>query len=329
MNFIDKLERKFPRFGITNLMKYVIGINIAGTVLALIDMSGFFSVNIYAQYLSLDFSKIFSGQVWRLITFFLYPTIDNPVYGMQRVFIDLIWFAIWAFVYYQIGTVLEREWGKFRFTLFYLGGVIFVILASMVFYFVYGSMSGVSSVPGGSEVLGYSIGMASTLNYVNETLFIAFALMFPNVRFFLYFLIPVKAKWLAYLYLGLLAFDIVQCVRYSNYYNLVLILGALLNFAIFFIFARGSSSVSGAYQQRKRRKEYERRARGVGGGAGHAAGHRARPVEGAPTGGARHKCAICGRTELDAPQLEFRYCSRCNGNYEYCSDHLFSHTHVQ
>ncbi|MEE3467030.1 MAG: hypothetical protein VZQ83_01175 [Eubacterium sp.] len=323
MNIIDKLERKFPRFGITNLMKYVIAVNIGGTILALIDYLGVLPVPIYANYLSLDFSKIFSGQVWRLVTFLLYPTIDRPVYGTSRMFVDLLWFAIWAYVYYSIGRVLEREWGKFRFTLFYFMGVFLVVVSSMIFYFVYGSATGVSAMSGGSEMIGYAIGMASSLNYLNETLFIAFALMFPDVRFFLYFLIPVKAKWLAYVYLGLLAWDIVRCIQNENFYVLMLILVALLNFAIFFIFARGTSSVSGAYQQRKRRKSYERRAQ-VGG-----AGHRARPTEGTPTGGARHKCAICGRTELDAPQLEFRFCSRCNGNYEYCSDHLFSHTHVQ
>ena len=325
MNFIDKLERKFPRFGITNLMKYVICINIAGTVLALIDISGILPVSIYAEYLSLDFYQIFHGQVWRLFTFLLYPTIElNALTGTSRIFIDLIWFAIWAFVYYQIGMTLEREWGKFRFSLFYIGGVVIVILASLGFYLIYGNATGISGVADGSRFLGYSIGMASSLNYVNETLFLAFALMFPEVKFFLYFLIPVKAKWLAYVYLGLLALDIVQCVRYSNYYSLVLILGALLNFAIFFIFARGSSSVKGTFQQHKRRRDYERRAN-----QGPGAGHRARPMEGTPTGGARHKCAICGRTEIDAPQLEFRFCSRCNGNYEYCSDHLFSHTHIQ
>ena len=322
MNFIDKLERKFPGFGITNLMKYVIIINIAGTVLALINMTGVIEVNIYAEYLSLDFYQIFHGQVWRLVTFLLYPSIDiSGLAGTSRLFIDLIWFAIWAFLYYQIGLVLEREWGKFRFTLFYLGGVVFVILASMVFYFVYCNIGEVSLVMGADQYVGYSIGLAANLNYLNETLFLAFALMFPNMQFFLYFIIPVKAKWLAYIYIGLIALDIVKCVRIGNYYILALILGALLNFAIFFIFARGSSSVSGSYQQRKRRRGFEKKASGQ-------TSHRARPVEGAPTGGARHRCAICGRTEIDAPQLEFRYCSRCNGNYEYCSDHLFSHTHV-
>ena len=47
-----------------------------------------------------------------------------------------------------------------------------------------------------------------------------------------------------------------------------------------------------------------------------------------PVRTARHKCAVCGRTELDAPDLEFRYCSKCAGDHEYCSEHLYTHTHV-
>ena len=41
-----------------------------------------------------------------------------------------------------------------------------------------------------------------------------------------------------------------------------------------------------------------------------------------------HKCAVCGRTEKDDPNLEFRYCSKCEGNLEYCMDHLYTHKHV-
>ena len=99
MNVIDKLEKKFPRFGIPNLMKYVICVNIAGAVLGLIDMNGVFGAQIYNNYLSLDFYQIFHGQVWRLITFILYPVSDL---GGNNMMINLIWFAIWALVYYHL-----------------------------------------------------------------------------------------------------------------------------------------------------------------------------------------------------------------------------------
>ena len=314
MNFIDKLERKFPRFGIPGLMKYVICLSIAGNVIALIDMSGILPFQIYTGFLSLDVYQILHGQVWRLITFILYPTVGfGGNMSSSMVFIDLIWFAIWAFLYYQIGTVLEREWGKFRFTLFYLGGVIFVIIVTFVFFFIYKAIIAGAGGVGADELLGLVVGSKANLEYLNQTLFLAFALMFPEMRFYIYFILPVKAKWLAYVYLGLMAFHIVQCIIISDYFSLTLILGALVNFAIFFIFARGSSSIKGTVREKRRKNKYKKMSR---------------PHEVSPDG-SRHKCAICGCTELTNPEREFRYCSKCNGNYEYCSEHLFTHEHVQ
>lgn len=306
MNFIDKLERKFPRFGITGLMKYVICINIAGVVLGLIDASGVFDTPIYYNYLSLNFDAIFHGQVWRLVTFILYPMYD---FGSRSMFVNLMWFALWAYVYYFFGTMLERLWGKFRFTLFYLSGIIFVILATLVFYLINIGMYGSD----GSSLMGYIYAMGVSLEYLNETLFLAYALMFPNSEFRLYFLIPVKAKWLALVSFVLLGYHLVRFIISGAYYGVALIVGALINLGLFFLFARGKQSVKGQYEQRKRKQEFRKRSR---------------PVEGG-SGGARHRCAICGRTDQDAPMLEFRYCSKCNGNYEYCSDHLFSHEHVR
>ena len=317
MNVIDKLERKFPRFGITHLMKYVICINIAGAVLAILDATGVFGVPIYANYLSLDFYQIFHGQVWRLVTWLLYPIYSFSGGGMM---INLLWFAIWAYVYYYFGTNLERIWGKFRFNLFYLGGIFFVMLVTLVFYLVNCALTGDTGLDV-SQYWGWYIGMAATLEYLNETLFLAYALQNPNQTFLLYFLIPFKAKWLAFISLALLGYNLITFIIHGVFYGVVLILGALINLAIFFIFSRGSQGAGARVRQGKRRREFEKKARG-------AWSHSARPHESTPTGGARHKCAICGRTELDAPQLEFRYCSRCQGNYEYCSDHLFSHTHI-
>ncbi len=314
MNFIDKLERKYPRFGIPGLMKYVICLSIAGNVIALIDMSGILPFQIYTGFLSLDVYQILHGQVWRLITFILYPTVGfGGNMSSSMVFIDLIWFAIWAFLYYQIGTVLEREWGKFRFTLFYLGGVIFVIIVAFVFFFVYRAIIAGAGGVGADELLGLVVGSKSNLEYLNQTLFLAFALMFPEMRFYVYFILPVKAKWLAYVYLGLMAFHIVQCIIISDYFSLTLILGALVNFAVFFIFARGSGSIKGSVREKRRKNKYKKMAR---------------PHE-VSRDGSRHKCAICGCTEITNPEREFRYCSKCNGNYEYCSEHLFTHEHVQ
>ena len=333
MNFIDKLEKKFPRFGISYLMRYVISLNIVGAVIGLIDASGFLPVQIYADFLSLDFYKILHGQIWRLVTFILYPVYD---FSSSSMFINLVWFAVWAFLYFQIGIALERNWGRFRFTLFYLGGIVFVILVTFVFFIVNCALSGVSVYGGGqASMIGYLIGNSASLEYLNQTLFLAYALMFPEVRFLIYFLIPVKAKWLAYVYLALMGFQFIMFIISGYYYGVVLILGALLNFVIFFVFGRGTLSMSGRMQQNQRRREFQRKMSGHDSGQYNSVrfgtgqfGRHTRPKEVYPGGSARHKCAICGRTENDDPTLEFRYCSKCNGNYEYCSDHLFSHEHV-
>ena len=277
-------------------------------MLGFLDSTGVFGVRIYASYLSLDFYQIAHGQVWRLVTFLLYPVYDLAGRSM---FINLIWFALWAYLYLTFGTALERAWGKFRFTLYYIGGIIFIILATFLFYIINVSMYG----SGTAEIFGYMIGSAVTLEYLNETVFLAYAMLMPNAQFLLYFIIPVKAKWLAYVSLGLLGFNFIMFIIRGQYYGIALIAGAMINFCIFYFLGRGKQNIRGQYEQHRRRQEF------------HRSMHR--PVE--PSGGQTtlHRCAICGRTERDDPKLEFRYCSKCNGSYEYCSDHLFSHTHVQ
>ncbi|MBR6228805.1 MAG: hypothetical protein IKQ97_03635 [Eubacterium sp.] len=306
MNIIDRLERKFPRFGIPHLMKYVIIINIAGALFGLMDANGVFGRPIYASYLSLDFNAIFHGQVWRLITFVLYPVRDLSQGSM---FINVIWFAIWAYLYYFLGTMLEKWWGTFRFNLFYLGGILFVVLTTLAFYLVNCGIYGWEQGP----LLGYMIGYSVTFEYLNETVFLAFALLQPDAQFLLYFVIPFKAKWMAWISIGLLAFNFIIYIMHGQYYGVTLIVGAVLNFLLFFFLGRGKPSVHAQHTQRKRQQEFRRRTR---------------PLEPTPGGGGIHRCAICGRTEKDDPRLEFRYCTKCNGDYEYCSDHLFTHTHV-
>jgi hypothetical protein len=300
MNFIDKLESKYGRFGVPDLMRYIIGINVVGIVLNLL-IPGF-----YAQYLSLDVYRILHGQIWRLFTFVL-----DPVYSVSSgasALIDIFWFAIWAFVYYSIGQSLERTWGTFRFTLFMLFGWLFILVVTFVSYFAMGPLYGSYS----KQMLSYVMAIEVTLGYLYKSLFLAFALMFPDMQFLIYFIIPVKAKWLALVYLLLDGYTVVVSFVQGDYFTVALVLGAVANVLLFYVFGRGRSGVKGAYQQKKRKDKFKRKVR-----------------QSAPEfGGTVHRCAICGRTEKDAPGLEFRYCSKCEGNYEYCSDHLFTHEHV-
>lgn len=293
MNVLNKWEQKFGRLGIPGLMRYIIGLNILGVIIGVVNP------DLYYSYLSLDIYRILHGQVWRLFTFLLYPS-----YTTGEAWTNLIWFAVWALVYFQIGTSLEQMWGTFRFTLFYFSGVLITIIVTVITYVLLCTQAGSAY----AMSLGSILGRGVTLEYLNQTLFLAFAFMFPDAQFLFYFIIPVKAKWMSILYLVVNGYEILDCFLNGYYYTAALIVGALLNLGLFFLLGKGRTVPKAGYQQRKRTVQYKTQT-------------------GRQTG-PRHRCAICGRTEEDAPGLEFRYCSRCEGNYEYCSDHLFTHEHV-
>ena len=292
MNFIDRLEKRYPNFGVSNLMIYVIAISGLGMLISMVNPS------ISYQYLSLDFYQIFHhGQVWRLITFLLCPSAGGS--GSSGLF----WFVIMAWVYYSIGSNLERIWGRFRFTLFYLSGIVMILVVTLAAYLIMGIVYPAQEV-------GIWLGMQVTLEYVTESLFLAFALVFPDVQFLLFFIIPVKAKWLSIFYFALDAYQIIQGIMMKSYYPVALIVVSLINIFIFFFFAKGRPGMAAHARQTKRKAEFKQKM------------HESREK------GPIHRCAICGRTELDAPELDFRYCSKCDGRYEYCSEHLFTHEHV-
>jgi hypothetical protein len=159
--------------------------------------------------------------------------------------------------------------------------------------------------------LGYST------NYINMSIFLAFALCYPDMTVLLYFVIPIKMKWMSIVYAGFALYDFIVTgfisVRVS-------IIASALSFLLFYLSTRESYHVS--YRGAQRRAAFKNAQQKFQEGFG-------RDNSTSQTSGPRHKCCICGRTELTNPELDFRYCSRCNGNYEYCSDHLFTHTHVK
>ena len=161
-----------------------------------------------------------------------------------------------------------------------------------------------------AQEVGIWLGMQVTLEYVTESLFLAFALVFPDVQFLLFFIIPVKAKWLSIFYFALDAYQIIQGIMMKSYYPVALIVVSLINIFIFFFFAKGRPGMAAHARQTKRKTEFKQK------------------MHESEKKGPIHRCAICGRTELDAPELDFRYCSKCDGRYEYCSEHLFTHEHV-
>ena len=285
MKFIDKLERKFGRFGIPNLTIYMIVCYVIGYALMIVNPG-------ILNWLSLEPAYILRGQVWRLVTWVLYPPSTSGV----------LWFAIAVlFFYYPIGTSLERTIGTFKYTLYILSGVIFTILGAFILYFLLGG-----------NVL---VGNVFSTYYISLSTFLAYAMCYPDMQVLLMFIIPVKMKWMAIFYVVIVVYEMIQYVMAGAWYLVIPIVASLLNFIIFYFGTKDFSRYNP--KEIHRRNEYRRAMEPQG---------RMKSGSGSVT---KHKCAICGRTELDDPNLEFRFCSRCNGNYEYCQDHLFTHTHVK
>lgn len=291
MKLLNKLERKLGRYAIHNLMKYVVVLFGLGLVI------GTFTPGVYDVFLSLNFQKLMEGQVWRLITYII-P--ESSIMGM-----GILLTAISVYVYYMIGTALERAWGAFRFNLYFFSGIIFNILASLITVLI----TGYSNIPFGSP-----------LDFICGTMFFAFAAIYPDTQFMIYFLIPVKAKWLAIIEGIYYIFIVFSNIVVGNFLGVLPLIVSFANFLIFFFATRNYRRMSPGEVHRKARYRKQMKEAKMQGNVTQFRGHNVIT---------RHKCAVCGRTELDDDQLEFRFCSKCDGNYEYCMDHLFTHEHVK
>lgn len=294
-NFMNKIERKFGRYAISNLSLYIIIAYVIGYVLTLTGPVEFISLNPY---------YMCKGQVWRLITWVLVPPSSLNIFTI-----------IMLYFYYSIGNTLERTWGSFRYNLYIFSGLIFTVVGAIGFYFI--------AIYNGADPLatGSIISMSFSTYYINLSIFLAFAATYPEAQVLLFMIIPVKMKWMGYIEAGYLVYTILASRSISV---TIVIVMSLLNFIVFFMTSRNYRRVSP--KEIYRRNKFKQATQGKRGSAG--AGRMSAAYSAA--GGSaitKHKCAICGRTEKDSDTLEFRFCSKCNGNYEYCSDHLFTHTH--
>ncbi len=299
MKFLYSLERRFGRYAIRNLPTIIIGLYAAGYLLMFIAPQ-------ILGYLTLDPVYILQGQVWRLVTWIIVPP------GRMDIFT-----IIMLLFYFSLARSLERTWGSFLFNFYYFSGMIFSVIGAFLLYAYYAS--------GGFR---YSFGALFSTYYINMSMLLAFAMSYPDAEVLLYFVIPIKMKWLGLLDGVLILYSFFQ----TGLPGKVAIAAAMLNFIIFFLLTR-SGKGAGSFRQSARKAQFKKafdNARrqngkaGTGGSAGRSGMYKD------PNGKiAIHRCAQCGRTELDSDSLEFRYCSKCNGAYEYCQDHLFTHTHRQ
>lgn len=301
---MNDLQKKWNRFlyrnrdkGIPNLMLLISIGTLIVYFMTVVDPS-----NMLYGFLSFNRAKILQGQVWRLFTYIFIPNSTG------------LWLFLLLFAYYGIGRMVEAVWGSLKFNLFYLTGVIIMDVAAMVF------------------------GTVASTYYLNLSLFLALATMYPDNRVLLMYIIPIKMKYLAWFYLFMLVLDVVG----GDFSSLF----ALLNYFIFFgkeclnvlpgndrvgsrninfSFRKNTGASGGRYST-------NRSSSNPSPNPNWAAGYKktnpaAKKIVDAPA--YRHKCTICGRTDVSDPQLEFRYCSRCSGFYCYCQEHINNHTHIQ
>ena len=280
-----------PRFGISNLMRVIVAGNVAVYVLMLLTQSN--DVNAL-NFLTFNRHALLRGEVWRLVTFIFVPENNS-----------LFFLAISLYFYYWIGSILERQWGTTKFTVFYLLGLVLNIIAGFIIYLI----------------LPYPVATIS-MYYVNLSLFFSFATLYGDMQVLLFFVIPIKVKWLAWFDAALFAFDIIRSLLQIPTIGMFALVGvvapivAILNYLIFFwddlMATMGRVKRQTAHRTSRQTVNFKQATK-------HAQ----------QTKGYIHKCAVCGKTDTDYPDEEFRYCSKCNGYYCYCSEHIHNHVHIQ
>ena len=281
------LRRNFERFcyknrnkGIPNLMLYII---LGNAVVYLISVfAGNFTLY---NLLSFNRGRILRGEIWRLFTYPLTLWDSN-----------ILFMVITLFCYYSLGTAMERQWGTLKFNIFYLTGMVLMDIYGLVF------------------------NCQASVYYLNMSLFLGYATLYPQAGFLLFFIIPIKAWVFALFDLIVILIGVFQPpYSVANLFPLI----ALGNYFLFF--GKDVLNVVPLSWQNKLRKVF----------------HRApkqqpkiihfhvtqAPKQEAPA--YTHRCTVCGRTDVSNPELEFRYCSKCNGYYCYCSDHINNHSHIQ
>lgn len=274
MKRIDLFCYKHPRFGIPNLMLYVV---IGNAIIWLFGMMD--TTNILVNALCFSPYHILHGQIWRLVTFALIPNSSG--------FFALIMF----YFYYMIGSTLEQQWGTPKFNIYFFSGMLLTVVYGFILYFITG------------------VSYAVNAEYIYLSMFFSFATLYPDMQVLLFFFIPIKMKWLAIVDA---AFFVLEVISLRFPLNLLPVV-AVLNYLIFcggwlFDYIRPARA-----KQRRNTVNFKNEVRRIN------REQKNRPYT--------RKCSVCGRTDTDFPDLEFRYCSKCAGYHCFCIDHINNHVH--
>ncbi len=307
---MKSLRSRFERWcfknrnkGIPNLMLYL---SVGSGIVFLFTM---FSRNaILYELLRFDLDLILKGQVWRL---FSYVITTNSG--------DLLFTLITLVCYYSLGRAMENVWGTFRFNLFYLTGVLLMDLFAVVVRLL---------MPQWVPYLSYVV----DVYYLNMSLFLGYATLYPDAQFLLLFIIPVRAWIFALLDLAMTVIEVINLSVPDFLFPINLFpLVAIANYFLFFgkdvlnvIPASWRANTRRLFRKKPKTAEEKRRGTIPFPNAGSYEATVA-TVKKPYT----HKCRVCGRTDASNPELEFRYCSRCTGYQCYCEEHINQHEHIQ
>ncbi len=314
---LNKLERKLGRIKWPSFMLILLAAYATGVLLSYVYPAAITWICFSPAY-------IFRGQVWRVLSFIATPSNDS-----------ILMAVLLCFIYFSISRSLERVVGRFKVNFFLLTGYLLTLLSGFLYHWIF---------PANSLMT-----VRLNMHYVFSTLFIVFSFVYPDATFLLMFFIPIKGKWMPFITLGMFVIDIAQIFLAQQFaygwLYVFMIAAAVLN-VVLFLFLMGYRFKKPAKSQTQRHYQNE-----VNGGSRNAFREQGTPYGQSSQGNAgasremryggyqrtasgartlqpyRHKCCVCGRTDVSDPDLEFRYCSKCIGPYEYCSEHIYTHVH--
>jgi hypothetical protein len=257
---MDLLDRLERKFRRYAIPNVTLYLVIGQVLLYFMDYSGQFDLG----RVELVPELVLAGEYWRLVTFLLIPPLTN------------VFFAFFAwYLFYLMGSALENHWGTFRYNVFLLIGYFTTVAVSFI-------------IPGS----------AATNLFLGGSIYLAFAFLYPDFVLYIFFILPVKIKWLA----------LITWIGYGwglltgSGMTRLMVLASISNFLIFF-----GRDILWKIKTGKRKMAEQ-----------------AREISGKRE--AFHRCTVCGKTDLSDPQMEFRYCPDCGG-LGYCKEHIMNHEH--
>jgi len=274
MRFLDKLERRFGRYAVANVTQMLIAAQVVlyiPTMFARQNAGPGGGASLFNA-LTLVPSKVLAGEVWRVVTFLAMPPVTNLIFA----------FFFW-YLFFLMGVALEQHWGSFRYNVYLLCGWAATVGTALVL----------------AAFAAFDVPVFN--GFVQVSVFLAFAHLYPNFEIYIFFILPVKVKWLA-----LLTWIGIGLSVFSG--SLVLAVSAVAPVANFLLFFGPEIALRTRGGSRRMKTQAEAFVR---------------------TRSAFHRCVVCGITDRSNPEAEFRYCTQCQPNQCYCMEHLHAHEHVR